>query len=375
MMRKINLILGIILLTTSVWAQSPEKMSYQAVIRNSDNELVLNTQIGMQISILNGTTNGTAVYIETQTPTSNSNGLISIEIGGSSASVLLGTFSTIDWANGPFFIQTETDPTGGTNYTITGTSELLSVPYALHAKSAEIFTGTITEVDGSVSNEIQDLQLNGDILTITDNNTATEIDLSTYIDDQTVSITGGNGIEITGTYPNFTITQSSASKQYYIGEPVGTNSEDGIVFWVDHTGEHGLICSVEDLNGGITTDWSDVAGTVVPDDAISQFNGYENTIAINAQSSISAAGLCLAYSTPGTSAGDWYLPSIDELSKVYHVKYEINKALNAKSFELGYYWSSTEHTRNYAWYYSMDIGYSNNNNKIRTYYVRAVRAF
>ncbi|HVA99211.1 MAG TPA: hypothetical protein VNG53_09980 [Bacteroidia bacterium] len=144
-MKKITTILAAILLTTSVFAQSPEKMSYQAVVRNGSNALVTSTAVGMQISILQGSSSGTAVYVETQTPTSNANGLVSIEIG--SGTVVSGTFSAIDWSNGPYFIKTETDPTGGTSYTITGTSQLLSVPYALHAKTAETITGTITETD------------------------------------------------------------------------------------------------------------------------------------------------------------------------------------------------------------------------------------
>ena len=70
-----------VLLMLSAFAQSPEKMSYQAVIRNSSNALIINTQVGMQISILQSSANGTPVYVETQTPTSNANGLVSIEIG------------------------------------------------------------------------------------------------------------------------------------------------------------------------------------------------------------------------------------------------------------------------------------------------------
>jgi uncharacterized protein (TIGR02145 family) len=144
-MKKIVSIFTTILLTVSVFAQAPQKMSYQAVIRNSINALVVNTQVGMQISILQGAANGTAVYVETQTPNSNANGLVSLEIGG--GVVVSGTFAAINWANGPYFIKTETDPTGGTNYTITGTSEMLSVPYALHAKTAETLTGNIAEND------------------------------------------------------------------------------------------------------------------------------------------------------------------------------------------------------------------------------------
>ena len=144
-MKKIITICAALFITASVFAQSPEKMSYQAVIRNSSEALVTNTTVGMQISILQGSASGTAVYVETQVPTTNANGLVSLEIGA--GTVESGDFATIDWANGPYFIKTETDPTGGTSYSITGTSQLLSVPFALHAKTAETVTGGITEND------------------------------------------------------------------------------------------------------------------------------------------------------------------------------------------------------------------------------------
>ncbi|MFN5387102.1 MAG: FISUMP domain-containing protein, partial [Bacteroidota bacterium] len=128
MKKQLNLSI-LLLLTITAIAQAPQKMSYQAVIRNSSNVLVTSAPISMRISILQGTANGTAVYVETQTPTTNDNGLVSIEIGG--GTVVSGTFVSTDWANGPYFIKTETDATGGSNYSITGTSQLLSVPYAL----------------------------------------------------------------------------------------------------------------------------------------------------------------------------------------------------------------------------------------------------
>lgn len=121
----------IVLINSSLWAQAPDKMSYQAVIRDADDELITDTQVGMQITILQGSEDGTVVYIETQSPSTNANGLISIQIGGETG------FSDIDWSNGSYFIKTETDPTGGTNYNIIGTTQLLSVPYALHAKTAD----------------------------------------------------------------------------------------------------------------------------------------------------------------------------------------------------------------------------------------------
>lgn len=130
-MKKLFTFLAVLLLTVSVFAQSPQKMSYQAVIRNSDDALVTEQEVGMKISILKGSESGDVVYTETQTPTTNANGLVSIEIGGETG------FSALDWSAGPYFIKTETDPAGGTTYSITGTSQLLSVPYALHTNEVD----------------------------------------------------------------------------------------------------------------------------------------------------------------------------------------------------------------------------------------------
>lgn len=130
-------------------AQAPDKMSYQAVIRDAANNLVSSSMVGMQISILQGSIAGSAVYLETHSTTSNQNGLVTIEIGTGVA--ISGDFSTIDWSSGPYFIKTETDPNGGTNYTITGTSELLSVPYAFMANSALNPTFAPSESDESIA--------------------------------------------------------------------------------------------------------------------------------------------------------------------------------------------------------------------------------
>lgn len=135
-MKKIYSIVAGLLLTASVFAQAPQKMSYQAVIRNNSNALITTTPVGMKISVLQGSATGTAVYVETQTQSTNANGLISLEIG--TGTVVTGTFAGIDWATGPYFIKTETDPTGGTAYTITGTSQLMSVPYALFSSNASV---------------------------------------------------------------------------------------------------------------------------------------------------------------------------------------------------------------------------------------------
>lgn len=140
-MKNLFTLFAAVVLTANVFAQAPQKMSYQAVIRNSSNALVTSTAVGMRISILQGNATGTAVYVETQTATTNANGLVSIEIGAGTA--VTATFAGIDWSAGPYFIKTETDPAGGTSYSITGTSQLLSVPYALSAAGIANPTGLV----------------------------------------------------------------------------------------------------------------------------------------------------------------------------------------------------------------------------------------
>lgn len=131
-MKRFFTILAAIFFAATTFAQSPDKMSFQAVVRDNNNNLIVNSKVGIQISILQ---NSTPVYFETQTPVTNANGLISIEIGENAG------FNTIDWGNGPYFIKTEIDLTGGKNYTITGVSQLMSVPYAFHAKTANYLVG------------------------------------------------------------------------------------------------------------------------------------------------------------------------------------------------------------------------------------------
>jgi|GEM_PF-1065798 len=146
-MRKFLTLIVITTFAMSVFAQSPQKMSYQCVIRNASGVLVTNHAVGIKISILQGSATGTVVFSETCSPVpqTNANGLLSIEIGSGTPAV--GSFASIDWAAGPYFLKTETDPAGGTNYTIAGTSQLLSVPYALYAKTAaNAFSGNYNDL-------------------------------------------------------------------------------------------------------------------------------------------------------------------------------------------------------------------------------------
>ncbi len=145
---KKNFILAVFCLIISAisFAQVPQKMSYQAVVRGSDNNLVTNQQVAMRVSILQGSADGTAVYTETHSAQTNANGLVSIEIGDGTSN---DDFTAINWANGPFFVKTETDVNGGDDYDIIGVSQLLSVPYAMYAQTA----GNMPDVSGFLTEE------------------------------------------------------------------------------------------------------------------------------------------------------------------------------------------------------------------------------
>ena len=161
-MRKIIFTTVFSLIALSLLSQAPQKFSFQAVVRNNQNQLIINQQVGVRTSIIQGSTSGTVVYQEFYYPNqqTNANGLITLEIG--SGFVLSGDFSAINWANGPYYIKTEADPTGGTNYTITGTSQLMSVPYSLHAKTVENLTETdpvFSSWDKSTGIEITESQI------------------------------------------------------------------------------------------------------------------------------------------------------------------------------------------------------------------------
>jgi hypothetical protein len=288
-MKKLFTLSVVILITLSVLAQAPQKMSYEAVIRNAANALVTSHIVGMQISILHGSASGSISYTETQTPTTNSNGLVSIEIGGG-----IG-FDTIHWADGPYYIKTETDPTGGTSYTITGTSQLLSVPYALYATTANM---------------------------------------------------------------------------HHIGESYG----GGIVFYVYDNGQHGLIAATADQSTGIRWYAGTYTNTMAMADGVGA--GKVNTSIIIANQGYGdgatyAARICNEYSVTVGSVtyGDWYLPS----------KFELNLLCLQRTMVGGfadfYYWSSTEGSNNFAWFQYFGDGTQNNGSKIKTAYVRAIRAF
>ncbi len=333
-------------------AQSPpQKMSYQAVIRDGSNALVTSTMVGMKISILQGSAMGgnmIPVYVETQTPTSNVNGLVSLEVG--TGTVISGTFSTINWANGPFYIKTETDPTGGTNYTITGTSQLLSVPYAFYAKTAQSISGTLNETDP--------------IFVASPANGIASSDITNW-DVKQDALTAGSGITIIGT------TISTTANSHHINEQYG----GGIVFYVYDNGQHGLIASPVDQG---SSSWYNGQSRATGATGDGLGAGAMNTAMIVAsqmndnQSGNFAAKICADYSVTqnGITYGDWYLPSKYELELLY-LEWPFITGIHNTTI----YLSSTEDSATNYW----GVNFSNNtyfsNSKNISAFVRAIRSF
>lgn len=125
-------IVSICLLTAvSAIAQAPQGINYQAVIRDAGGSPVVNQSVGIRMSVVQFPS---VVYQETHTLSTNAFGLVNLVVG--SGAVGIGDFSTIDWANGPYMLQTEVDVTGGTTYTLISSQEMVSVPYALYAENA-----------------------------------------------------------------------------------------------------------------------------------------------------------------------------------------------------------------------------------------------
>ena len=364
-------------------AQTPQKFSYQAVVRDVSGNLLANKQIGLRVGILQKSPNGTEVFAETHKPQSNAHGLITAEVGGGAA--IVGVFNRINWADGPFYIKTEIDPTGGSSYTISGTVELLSVPYALYAKTAAEFKENDPEFKKSVSAAItvQDTaRWNAKLSSYTESDPLFTGSVAKNIGSADTQrwgnkqnkLVAGAGIKINKDTISSTL---SGGTSHYIGEKFG----GGVIFylWKDSAGkEHGLIVSPTDLTN---SDWSNITTSVGPG-AQSYWDGLGNSNAIVAQSGhlSSAAKQCLDLTLNGYS--DWYLPAVSEFYMLANNYIAVARTLaampGATQISTAKYWTSTEFAAQNV--YSFYILFYEN--KITHYYkngysyaVRPIRSF
>ena len=377
-MKKLYTIIAILLFGLTTWAQVPQKMSYQAVVRNTSNALIVNQSVGINIQIL---LNGSIpVYSEIHAATTNANGLVTLAIG--TGSIISGSFSSIDWSNGTYFIQCSIDPTGGTNYTISSMSQLLSVPFALHALTADnTFSGNYNDLSNkptfasvATTGKYSDLSDKPTYATVATSGNYNDLTNKPTINGSETKLSAGSNVSISGngtTATPYVINATTSGFTHYIGELYG----GGIVIslWKENGVEHGLIASLTNLNSSV---YSNVIGIVGNYEAEGPTNGLVNTNAIVLQSghTTSAAKVCVNYSVDGYD--DWYLPAILELRQMYNVAFIVNTVLgDADGFLFRDYWSSSEVGTDKAFVLNFQMGNTGIISKSQSYSVRPVRKF
>lgn len=402
-LRKIQFLAVFTVFAVVCSAQAPQLMNYQAVVRDANGNPKTSGTVGLKYSIHDNTPVGPVVYQETTTVTPNQFGIITVVIGGG------GNLASVNWGNGPKYLQVELDINNTSSYTDMGTTQLVSVPYALYAANSAAgpkgatgdtgpqgpagatgpqgtvgATGTqgpagITGATGpqgpAGATGAQGLQGLAGLQGATGAQGPAGATGAQGLQGPTgqagatgsqgpTGATGPQGIPGTGGYT------------HYVGEYFG----GGVVYhvWKDTMGiEHGLIVATTDIATGF---WSNVNTASVGISAQSSWDGLSNCNAVVSQPSHAASGaqLCLNLISGGQS--DWYLPSVDELSYMWHNRFHINKTLSwvGGSTPLtldGILWSSTEYDPTSAFAYYFQFGYPFADSKTSNRLVRPVRTF
>jgi hypothetical protein len=175
-----------------ILAQTPKGFKYQAVVRDNLGNVLVNKIVSIKSSILEGSITGSSIYEEKQTLATNDYGVVNLTIG--QGTNISGNFNTISWGNNLYFLKTELDVTGGNNFQFMGTSQLMSVPYALYADKSG---SSKNDLDTSATNEIQNLSLNGQTLSISNGNSVTVPDNQQLtLNGNSLSISNGNSINL-----------------------------------------------------------------------------------------------------------------------------------------------------------------------------------
>lgn len=284
-MRKKISFFAAVLISSVLFSQVPQKMSYQAIIRDASENLVANQGIGMRLTILDGLN---PVYVETHSATTDVNGLVTVTVG--LGTPVTGTLAGVNWSSGVFTIKTETDISalGGTTYTVIGTSDVLSVPYAMYVKTA---------ADANFSGDYNDL-INKPVM----DGSETKVNAGTRM-----TVTGSG--TVASPYV-ISATPLVGGFTHYLGEDVG----DGIIFYI-YTGSDGkeraLVANYNEQVAEMQNPTSTTYGT-------SMYDGFYNTFRYTnspARTYVESLG------------SDWYVPAIDELTYMWQNRFHLNKGL------------------------------------------------
>ncbi|MFW5793477.1 MAG: DUF1566 domain-containing protein [Bacteroidota bacterium] len=493
-MKKLLLFISIVLFSIQIFAQAPSGISYQAVIRDADAELLVNSEVSIRVAVIFGSEDGTTVFEDDFVANTNQNGLVSFIIEEAS-------LSEIDWRNGPYYFKLEVDPEGGTDYSVASVDKIFTVPYAFHSNTAgyayqalefdPVFTnhlaynisdlgsgviistaernklsGIEEEAEVNIQSDweqtddqladfiknkpdLSDLHIHtnydvldnitsagsGEIITIDERNglhlhsnhdvldniinegsgeIITELErdgLHQHANHDildNISSTGSgdiitdverSNIHIHANHDVLDAVSDAGSGNIISSEErdklnsiktyeVGDFAHGGIVFWVDETGQHGLVVAKDDQSDGIR--W--YAGTDIDVMATGSgtYAGFMNTIIILAEQGsgdgdMYAAKLCseVVIEENGFEYADWYLPSLNELLLLQSLQDLINNVAmdnGGSSFATvggTIYWSSNQSDGypNYAKSVVFSTGGTGSNFKDSELRVRAIRKF
>lgn len=338
MKKPLALLLLLLTISWSSFAQAPNIIPYQAVARNSAGNILANKSIILRMSIRNNTISGPVVYSEIHAITTTSLGLVNINIG--QGSPITSTISSVNWSNGDKFLQVEIDTALSGSYIDMGTSQLNSVPYALFAANG-VVSGT------SVG---QMLFWNG----------SSWITIPTGSNGQVLTLV--NGI------PSWQTLGLPAIGQPYQGGLLAYVLKNGDIGY-DPNVPHGLIVAPTDQSSAAP--WGCIGLSIPGATGTAIGTGAQNTIAISTAcptGGVTAADICSILTLGGYS--DWYLPSKEELNVLYQNVNVVSGMFN------NYYWSSTQYDSLNGWLQGFGFGSIGVSDKsLPNCHVRAIRSF
>jgi hypothetical protein len=331
-MKKSYTILAALLLTAITFAQAPEGFNYQAVVKDAAGDIMMSTTIGVQVQLRETSIAGSVIYTETHSPTTNANGVFNLIVGQGTST---DTFNTIDWANDLHFLEISMDITNGSAYVSVGTTQLMSVPYAVQAATAT------TLPNGIDQGYIEALEA-----------------------------------RIAALDTRLTVLEPLPPAN------VGDLRAGGVVFWVDPADNtRGLVCALSDYATSVAWGCSGANLPSVPD--VINFppvgpgteigDGITNTNGILTDCPTAPAALAARSLGP-----EWFLPSAKELNEMYLRRAIINATASTNggaNFTTNYYLSSTEYGSINEWVQNFNDGFQIDGGKSNTSSVRAVRAF
>jgi hypothetical protein len=408
-MKRISLLLVfcVVLLSIAHAQVPPNAFNYSAIARNAAGDPIATSTIGIQITILKTSPTGASQYSENHFVNTDAFGLFNLAIGA--GSVQSGNMATIDWSNDTYYLKVGMDANGGSSFLTMGTTQLLSVPYALYAKSAGSVGGTGSSVGNLIfptitTNPVTDIGSNsarlGGVISNANENHIMErgIVYATSSNPTLASnkIVMGGGIGAFDTIPElgyFSNHSLNANTTYYVRayaitenniyafgnevsfttQPIGQTGPGGGIVFFDKGNNNGgwqyLEAASSDQSTGI--EWG-CYGTAIPGTQWSVGSGDANTTLIVAgcNETTFAAKLCADLTLGGQT--DWFLPSVDELDLMFRNLHVYGQG----NFDMStYYWSSAEFDYNIALVFDFGNEWFNTFEKYNTGYVRAVRAF